>query len=111
MLDLDESTERVIDLNSRFDEGGSASGVLLLTILVNMFVYSVRNLTRLYLDKKCGLHTEYKMWIWGSLITALSAWLGNTLGLAGDTVGGSSEHAGKVSYACNVVSFAAFAVF
>ena len=86
-------------------------GFLLLTITVNMLVYSVRHLTRIYLDKRYGVETEYKMWPWGVFITAVSGYLGNTFGLAGYIVGGGNKYSGRVNYTCNAVSFAAFVVF
>ncbi len=85
-------------------------GFLLLTIAVNMTVYSARHLTRIFLNKKYGLDSEYKMWTWGALLTAASAYLGNTFCLAGYIVGVGREHQGRVNYSCNVVSFTAFAV-
>ncbi len=84
--------------------------VLLLTIGVNMTVYSVRHLTRIFLNRRYGLDSEYKVWPWGAFLTALSAYLGNTFCLAGYVVGVGREHQGRVNYSCNVVSFAAFSV-
>ena len=88
-----------------------AVGFFLLTISVNMAVYSVRHLTRLSLDKHFGMSSEYKMWLWGAGMTALTGWLGNTFALAGYIVGVERERAGRVNYTCNVVSFSVFAVF
>ena len=85
--------------------------VLMLTVGVNALVYSVRHLTRLVLNRRYGINSEYKMWLWGACVTALSAYLGNTFGLAGYIVGVGSRYAGRVNYACNVVSFSAFVVF
>ena len=84
--------------------------VVLLTIGVNMTVYSVRHLTRIVLNRRYGFDSEYKMWLGGAFLTALSAYLGNTFCLAGYIVGVGKEHRGRVNYSCNVVSFAAFTV-
>ena len=88
-----------------------AVGFFLLTISVNMVVYSVRHLTRILLDKRFGMSSEYKLWLWGALMTALTGWLGNTFALAGYITGVERHRAGQVNYTCNVVSFTAFTIF
>ena len=86
-------------------------GFFLLTISINMLVYSARHLTRIYLDKRFGMSSEYKMWLWGAFMTVLTGWLGNTFALAGYIVGVERERAGQVNYTCNLVSFTVFAAF
>ncbi len=90
-----------------------AAQFFLLTIVVNMVVYAVRNGVRLYLDKKHGLHTEYKIWLYGAIVTALTAWLGNTFSLAGYVASDEkeNEHEGKHAFIVNFMTFIAFGVF
>ncbi|NOX71499.1 MAG: hypothetical protein GXO64_02255 [Candidatus Micrarchaeota archaeon] len=85
---------------------------LLLTVLVNFIVYSIRHGMRLVLDKHYGHHTEYHIWYKGAIITAITGWLGNTFSLAGYIVGEKKEeNEGKVSFIINMATFAAFIVF
>jgi hypothetical protein len=86
--------------------------ILGLTMAVNLVVYGLRHLTRLFLDKHYGYHTEFHIWYIGAFMTAVSGWLGNCLCLDGYTVSDGKKTAeAKVPYIINLVTFIAFGVF
>ncbi len=85
---------------------------LLITVIVNFIVYSIRHGMRLIMDRHYGHHTEYHLWFKGAVVTAITGWLGNTFSLAGYTVSeGKIGSEGKINYIINVVTFAAFIAF
>ena len=81
-------------------------------VIINISIYSLRHVARLVMDVKHELHTEYKFWIWGGIITVLSGWLGNTFSMAGYIVsdGKKSDKEGHIAYLINLLTFLAFAV-
>lgn len=92
--------------------GAGVFAFFLITILVNFIVYSIRHSLRIVLDRVYDHHTEYYIWLWGAIITALTGWLGNTFGMAGYVQSEKdTEHEGKMSFIINLVTFLFFAVF
>ncbi len=84
----------------------------MLTVMVNFTVYTIRHSLRIILDKIYDHHTEYYIWPWGAIITALTGWLGNTFGMAGYVVSEKdTEYEGKMAFIINLVTFLFFAVF
>ncbi|MCB9362835.1 hypothetical protein H6504_05350 [Candidatus Woesearchaeota archaeon] len=81
---------------------------ILTNIAVNIGVFGIRDLTRLLYDKIFGLHTEYRFWWWGALVTTASGLLGSTFALSGYVVGKDTNDKSKespVAYAINLVTF------
>jgi len=93
----------------------SATTIMVLigiNFLVNSLIYAIRHLVRLYMDKVHELHTEYKTWIWGSIITIITGWLGNTFALAGYTVSDKkTKREARIQYTINTVSFMVSIIF
>jgi len=88
--------------------------LLIATSVVNLLVYGIRNLTRLIFDRHHDLHTEYIVWYWGALITALTGWLGNTFALAGYNISRDDKgikHEGRIAFFVNLITFVAFVIF
>jgi hypothetical protein len=79
--------------------------LILVTMFANLLIYFVRNIIRLYIDKKHENHTEYNFWIFGSLLTIVSGYLGNTFSLAGFVLTDKKDNAGKTNYIINLVTF------
>jgi hypothetical protein len=83
-----------------------------LTVLVNFVVYTIRHSLRIMLDKVYDHHTEYYIWPYGAIITALTGWLGNTFGMAGYVQSEKdTEHEGKMAFIINLATFLFFAGF
>ncbi len=77
---------------------------------VNMLIYAIRHFTRLVMDKKHKLHTEYVFWIWGTIVVVITGWLGNTFCLAGYTVSEKNKktaYEAKIVYMIEILTFAA----
>jgi hypothetical protein len=84
----------------------------MLTGIVNFIVYAIRHSLRIILDKIYDHHTEYHIWPYGAIITALTGWLGNTFGMAGYVVSEKdTEYEGKMAFVINFVTFLFFAGF
>lgn len=84
---------------------------LLMTIGANYIVYGLRHLVRLVMDKHHQLHTEYIIWIWGAIVTALTCWMGNTFAMAGYIISDKySKIEGRIGYFTNLITFIAFMV-
>ena len=80
----------------------------------NAIIFSVRNLTRLIMDKHQGIHTEYVFWYFGAIITIASGWLGNTFSLAGYTIANKETESNKLAkneYLINIITFIAGTLF
>jgi len=92
----------------------SVFAFLFMTAVVNLLVYAIRHVTRLVMDTHHRLHTEYTVWYWGIIVTALTGWLGNTFALAGYIVNHEdkgTKYEGKIAFVVNLLTFVAFLVF
>jgi hypothetical protein len=87
--------------------------LLLSIVIVNGIIYTIRHLTRLVMDKRHDLHTEYHVWIFGALLTIFSGWLGNTFSLAGYTLSDekNTKKEGKIKYFINLITFLMALIF
>ncbi|MFH1409086.1 MAG: hypothetical protein ABIH34_04215 [Nanoarchaeota archaeon] len=88
--------------------------LLVIVTVVNLGIYGFRHLVRLILDRHHDIHTEYVVWWWGAIITALTGWLGNTFSLAGYMIthdDKGEKHDGKIAFWVNALTFVLFAVF
>ena len=80
---------------------------MLTNLIVNIIIYSIMHVTRILMDTKHKLHTEYHVWVYGAFITLFSGWLGNTFSLAGYTVTdkGTEDQKleGKIKYVSTMI--------
>ncbi len=91
-------------------EGMAILSFIAVNIVVNAIIYAIRNLTRLYMDKKHDIHTEYVFWYWGAFVVLMSGWLGNSFSLAGYTINDKdkkTDKEAKISYTIDLFSIIA----
>ncbi len=92
--------------------GSGAFTIVALTILANIVMYAIRHITRLIMDNRYKIHTEFHIWYWGALITAVSGWLGNAFCVAGYIVSNESkEKEAFIAYVVNLITFFLFIIF
>ena len=82
---------------------------LIIKSFVNMIINGFKNIARMIMDKKHNYHSEYIFWWWGGIITIISGWFGNAIGLAGYTVSENNKEEkdeANIEYFINIVTFA-----